>query len=295
MSLHALVEAATPAIVFFLMAAVGLDLAPADLRGLRHRTRLLVAGLLAPPLLLPPLALGLVALLRPPVEVEAGLLLVAISPIGGISTTYSYLANAAVALSVTLTALSCLLAPLTLPATAALVELATGRALGFEVPVGVLAIQVLGLLALPVGVGMAIRGARPARAARLRPAIQRLALVAVVLLVALVVTSEAEHLLATIGDLVPLSCLFIGASFAIGAAVGRAATADGGERFTLAAEFATRNLGVAVALAVTLLGRAEFALFAATYFLVELVILLAAIGIQGRRQRRTALSSRVPR
>lgn len=286
--MQTLVEFATPAIVCFLLIAVGLDLSPADFHHLRRRSGLFVAGLVAPPLLLPLLALGLVAVLRPPPEIEAGLLLVAISPIGGISTTYSYLANAAVALSVTLTALSCLLAPLTLPLSAAVVEALSGRALGFTPPFGILAIQVFGLLALPVGAGMAIRSTNPTGAARLRPRVQRIALVAVLLLVVLILTSEAGHLLAALRETLPLAILFIGASFAIGGAVGRATTTDGGERFTLAAEFATRNLGVAVAVAVTLLERAEFALFAAIYFLVELVILLVAIALRGMRAQRAS-------
>jgi len=285
MPLTTLLDVATPAIVFFLMVAVGLDLSPADFRGLRRRPRVFVAGLLAPPLLLPPLALALVAIFSPPPEIEAGLLLVAIAPIGGISTTYSYLANAAVALSVSLTALSCLLAPLTLPLTAGLVERATGRVFGFDVPLGVLALQVFGMLALPVGVGMAVRAARPARAVRLRPAVQRAGFGALALLVALVLVADADRLAANFRDLVPLALLFVALSFAIGGGVGWLVTRDGGERFTLAAEFATRNLGVAVAVAVTLLGRAEFALFAATYFLVEVSILLVAIALRDRRAR----------
>ena len=43
-------------------------------------------------------------------------------------------------------------------------------------------------------------------------------------------------------------------------------------------EFATRNLAVATAVAVTLAGRVEFARFAATYFLTEILLMLCAIG-----------------
>ena len=53
-------------------------------------------------------------------------------------------------------------------------------------------------------------------------------------------------------------------------------TSDPRDRFTLAAEFGTRNLGVAMAVAVTMLGRVEFARFAYTYFLTELPLMLVA-------------------
>ena len=62
------------------------------------------------------------------------------------------------------------------------------------------------------------------------------------------------------------------------------------DRFTLAAEFATRNVAVATAIAVTLLGKPEFAIFAATYFLTEQPILLASAVIY-RRATATAVEA----
>lgn len=278
--MNALVELGPPVVTFGLMLVVGLDLVPADFLSLLRRPRVVLAGLIAPPLLLPLLALGLVALVEPPHEVEVGLLLVAASPIGGISTAYSYLARAAVALSVSLTALSCVLAPVTLPAIAAALERASGHSLGFEVPISVLALQVFGLLALPVGVGVAIRAARPAAVARLRVLLQRLSFLALALLVVLVLAADLSGFASRIGATAPLAALFVVGSFAMGALVGRLATRDAGERFTLAAEFSTRNLAVAVAVAVTLLHDLAFTYFATTYFLIEAALLLAAIALR---------------
>ena len=53
--------------------------------------------------------------------------------------------------------------------------------------------------------------------------------------------------------------------------------AEARDRFTLATEFATRNVAVAIAIAVTLLHRAEFATFATTYLLTETPLLLLAV------------------
>lgn len=275
--MRTLVAIGTPAVTFGLMLLVGLDLAPGDFSSLLRRRRVLLAGLLAPPLLLPVLALGLIALVAPPPEVEVGLLLVAASPIGGISTAYSYLARAAVALSVSLTAFSCLLAPLTLPAIAAGLESASDRTLGFEAPFAVLALQVLILLALPVGIGMTLHSFRPAAVLRMRARLQRLAFAAVALLVVLVLAADPSGFVSRLRTTAPLAALFVLGSFATGGLVGRFATRDAGERFTLAAEFATRNLGVAVAVAVTFLGNLAFTYFATTYFLIEVALLLVAI------------------
>jgi ACR3 family arsenite efflux pump ArsB len=49
------------------------------------------------------------------------------------------------------------------------------------------------------------------------------------------------------------------------------------DQFTLGTEFATRNIAVATALAVTLAGQVEFALFATTYFPTEAPLMLGAI------------------
>jgi BASS family bile acid:Na+ symporter len=146
-----------PVVAFLIMTIVGLDLTRADFERVRRRPRVLVAGLLGPLLLLPPIALAVVALavvaLVPmPEEIRAGLLLLAVCPVGGISNTYNYLARASTALSMTLTAGSCLLAVVTMPLLAHLFEAALGRPFGYRAPAGPLAVQVLGMLVLPVAV-----------------------------------------------------------------------------------------------------------------------------------------------
>ena len=61
-------------------------------------------------------------------------------------------------------------------------------------------------------------------------------------------------------------------------------TTDRRDRFTIAAEFGTRNVGVATAIAVTLLGRVEFSRFAATYFLTEIPLMLGAAAVFRRNR-----------
>ncbi|MCM3880551.1 MAG: hypothetical protein ND807_10630, partial [Vicinamibacterales bacterium] len=55
----------------------------------------------------------------------------------------------------------------------------------------------------------------------------------------------------------------------------------------VATEFATRNVGVATAIAVTILGRVEFARFGITYFMTEApMMLLVAAAFRRRRAAR---------
>lgn len=282
-----LLDLAVPAVTFFLLLAVGLDLAPADFARVRRQPRVLAAGLLGPLLVLPPLALLLVVLARPSSDLQAGLLLVAACPIGGISNTYSYLARASTALSVTLTVCSSLLAVLTIPALALAFTAALGHPVGFAAPIPLILAQLLLMLALPVALGMWVRFSCPAFAGRSQSYLKALGFVGVAALIVLIVASDPVVFLHGLRDSVPLAATFVAASFLAGWLVGAATGASPPDRFTLATEFATRNMAVAAAIALTLAGRVEFALFATTYFLTEIPLMLCAIVVY-RRSRQTA-------
>ena len=64
-----------------------------------------------------------------------------------------------------------------------------------------------------------------------------------------------------------LTVLAFGAGWATGWASGAGAT----ERFTVGMVFVVRNVGIATAIAVTALGRVEFAVFATAYFLAQML------------------------
>src|SRR5512135_1417907 len=219
------------------MTIVGLDLARADFERVRRRPRVLVAGLLGPLLLLPPVAIAVVALVPMPDEIRAGLLLLAVCPVGGISNTYNYLARASTALSVTLTAGSCLLAVGTMPLLARLFEAALGRPFGYRAPAGPLAVQVLGMLVLPVAFGMALRSRAPAFAARHEAAFRRAAFGCLALLIAFVLWSEWARFVANLAASAGAAALFVALAMTAGFLVSLGVGADRRERFTLSVEF----------------------------------------------------------
>jgi BASS family bile acid:Na+ symporter len=276
------VDIAIPAITFALLMSVGLDLTRADFVRVRRSPAIVAAGLLVPILVLPLVALGLIWSVRPSPAVEAGLLLIAVCPIGGISNTYTYLARASTALSVTLTGLSCLLAVVTIPLLTSEFERVLSRPLDFSAPASFLFLQLALMLALPVGLGMAVRRRWPAFAEAGRPLFQRAAFAGLALLIVFVITSEAGQFLAGLRTTVPLSAAFVVISFAAGWLTAGAIGASAADRFTLSSEFATRNVAIATAISVTLLGRVDYAVFATTYFLTELPLMLAAIALWRR-------------
>jgi BASS family bile acid:Na+ symporter len=288
----AFLDLAVPAITFLLLFAVGLDLAPADFARVRRQPRVLTAGLLGPLIVLPPLALLLVALFRPPADVQAGLFLVAACPIGGISNTYSYLARASTALSVSLTAASSLLAIVTIPVLAVVFGAALGHPLGVAVPLTLMFAQLLLMLALPVAVGMLLRFGRPALASRSRPYFRAFGFGGVAVLILLIVASDPAVFVHGLRGTVPLAATFVAASFLAGWLSGTVSGASRSDLFTLATEFATRNMAVATAIALTLAGGVGFAVFATTYFLTEIPLMLGAIVIYRRTQAKAQIGKR---
>ena len=279
-----LIDISVPVLTFATLACVGLDLTVEDFRRVRRQPALVLMGLVGPLLLLPPIAVALAWSFQPSPEVTAGLLLVAACPIGGISNTYSYLARASTALSVTLTGLSCLLAGVTLPAVGRVLEMAITMALRLTVPIPTLIAQLLLMFTLPVGLGMWARQRWTDWAVKFRPTVQRLVFAGVGLILVLIILDDPRAFLDDLPTTVPLAAVFIVCSTAAGWMAAAMVTGDPRDRFTLAAEFGTRNLGVAMAVAITMLGRVEFARFAYTYFLTELPLMLVAVALFRRRQ-----------
>jgi BASS family bile acid:Na+ symporter len=281
---RALINVAVPAITFVLFVAVGLDLTLADFDRVRRQRVLVVTGVLAPPIVLPLIALALTSVLQTSPEITAALLLVAVCPIGGISNVFSYLAKASPALSIALTGLSSLGASISIPIASKGLDLVRLEPLGLSAPLPVLIGQLVGMLGVPVALGMWARHRWPDRALRLRPGVQALSFVGVGMVFGLLIADQPEAFAAEWPATASIAVVFVLTSFAAGWGIAAVLTPDRRDRFTIATEFGTRNFGVAIAIAVTLLGRVEFARFATMYFLTELPLLLAAAVLFRRRQ-----------
>ncbi len=95
-----------------------------------------------------------------------------------------------------------------------------------------------------------------------------------------------------LSGILAVAAAFVSACFGAGWVAATVVRATEAGRFTLSAEFATRNIAVATAVAVTMLGRTEFALFGSIYFLTELPLMLTAVAIWRRGRGRAATSFR---
>lgn len=269
-------DIAIPVIAILIMIPVGLDLTPGDFRKVVRSPRLMGAALVGQVLLLPLCAIALVHILDLKPHITNGLLLIAACPAGGLSNCYTYLARARTALSVSLTAGSCLAGLGTMPLVMAAYRF-LGQSLGFEVPAGRLVGHVFLMLVLPVLAGMALRHYHPAFAARHDMTFRRVSLAGLALLIGYIISEEGVRVAKEITETMLAAGMFVCLAMASGYGIGVFSGGDTKDSFTLLIEFAVRNVAIATAIAVTVLGRLEFAAFATAYFLIETPFLCAAV------------------
>ena len=283
--LKPVLDIGVPALVILTMVVVGLGLTVGDFRRVAGMPGLVAAATVGQLVFLPLIALVLVRSLGLSPSVEKGMLLVAACPAGSMANLYGQLARANVALSVSLTAVSCLAAIVTMPALMIGFRAYLGETATFIVPVPAIIGQLSLTLILPILAGMAVRRRWPATTERHRRGLFALSLGALAALIGLVIAQEAGHFAAELGEIALAVTLLTGLAFAAGWATGWAG-GDRTDRFTVGLVFVVRNVGVATAVAVTVLGRLEFAVFAAAYFLCQAPLLLAAAFLH--RRLRTA-------
>ncbi|HSL19537.1 MAG TPA: bile acid:sodium symporter [Methylomirabilota bacterium] len=276
-------DAAVPVVIFLMMTAVGHGLTPSELRRSVVDLRAVASATIGQVVLLPLAATVVALLVEPPPSVTAGLVLVAACPGGTISNFYAHLARANTALSVTLTAASCLLAFVTIPA------LVSG---GFyfwlddvpriEVPPAALSLQLLVLGALPIILGMVLRAWRPAGVVVRDRLLRQCSLAGLVALVAYVVTVQWGALVADLPVLVAVAVLFTALAMAAGLGLAWVTGRPAADRLTYLIEFPCRNLSLAVAVALTVLHRSELLAFAVILLLVQALVMLTLVALLRR-------------
>lgn len=273
--LKTVVDAGVPVLVFFTMIVVGMELTVDDFRRVARQPRSIVAAIVGQFVLLPVVGWLLVRSLDLKPAISRGVLLVAACPSGTMANVYNYMGRGNVALSVTLTAVSCLVAVLTTPLSLAVLQ--SQESMDFPVPFAVLAGQLLLLLVLPVLIGMGIRRRWPNITKRHGRTLLGFSIAALAALLGFIIVQEAEQFASALTDIAAAASLLTVLAFGAGWAANWASGAGTTDRFAVGMVFAVRNVGIATAIAVTVLGRVEFAVFATGYFLAQAPMLLAAV------------------
>ncbi|MPV37039.1 bile acid:sodium symporter family protein [Georgenia subflava] len=227
-----------------IMFGMGLTLTLPDFKLVVTRPLPVLLGVIAQYSIMPLLGLGVSWVLQLPPELAAGVILVGCAPGGTSSNVVTYLAKGDTALSVTMTSVSTLLAPLFTP-------VLTLWLAGQYMPVdGVgMAKSIVQIVLLPVALGLIVRLALPRFVNKALPGLPWLSVVAITLVVVAVVAGSAEKIveagLLVLAAVVLHNCL----GYAIG--YGFAAVTRQPERVrrTVAVEVGMQNSGLAAGLA----------------------------------------------
>ena len=231
------------------MLGMGLTLTPADFRRILERPRDVLIGSAAQWVLMPLFAYGLVVVLGLPWEIGVGLILVGAAPGGTASNVMTYLGRGDVALSVTITSVTTIAAPLVMPAW---VVLLAGEQI--TVTFAEMAQEIVLIVLIPVVAGLVLRyllDAYAPTAAKVGLSIfPAISVAAIVAIVAAVVGLNVEEILTASAVVLLAVVLHNGLGLGAGYGVGHLTGMSEDRSRACAFEVGLQNSGLAVAIAV---------------------------------------------
>lgn len=266
-------------IIVLMMGTVGMELEGRHFRAVAQRKGALLLTVAAQTLILPALGFGLAHVMALPPHISAGILLIAACPVGDIANFYTLLARTNVALSVSVNTLSILLSAATMAVVFELYDHLLGAHFVFAAPTPELLLRLTLMLALPLLAGMAIRRARPGFIESHGNTARHVVLAGIACLLAYIMVTQHERLAAEWQQTAAAAAVFIALALLAGLAFGRLLRLSNEDGVTVGIGFAVRNVAIAMAIAVTILNRPEYAVFAVVYFLTEVPLILGAVSV----------------
>jgi BASS family bile acid:Na+ symporter len=274
-----------------MMMAVGMGLEAGHFKELARRRRMVPAALIGQMVLLPVIGWCITRVMVLPPHLCAGILLMAACPVGSIASFFTSLARANTALSVAVNMLSCLLAAPTMAAVFEFYGRLAGERFVFAAPSLQLGMRVMLMTAVPVAAGMVLRRVVPRFTSRIGSVIQAACVVGIAGVIVLVAVVQTDLLTAEWKPAAAASLALMSVAMAAGWLTSALMGLPTAERMTFAVVFSTRNVALASAVAVALMGRVDYAAFGVVYFLTEVPLLLGVVGLYRRRQARSGWAS----
>jgi len=227
-----------------IMFGMGMTLEVEDFQLILVRPRDVMAGVVAQYSVMPLLAFGLAKALALPPELAVGVILVGACPGGTASNVVTFLARGDVALSVTMTSIATLLAPVLTP----LLTLWLAQA-WVPVSAAALFLSIIKMVIVPVGLGLLAHRYWRGLVHGLLPVLPLLSVAAIVLIVAYVFGANAQRMAAS-GMVTAIAVVIHnGCGLALGYGLARRLGMAEARRRAVCLEVGMQNSGLAVALA----------------------------------------------
>ena len=233
-------------LLMIIMFGMGLTLKPRDFALVFTRPRDMLVGCAAQFLVMPLLAFALCRLFRLDPALAAGVALVGACPGGTASNVITFLARGDVALSVGMTSVNTLLAPLLTPCITYLLLRET-----VSVDVGLMFSVIVKVIVLPIGLGLLINRYFENLTRRMVTVLPAVSELAICLTVAAVVSHNADRILTSGALVLAVVMLHNLLGLLCGFTLGRALKMDAPRTRALSLEIGMQNSGLAAALAAT--------------------------------------------
>lgn len=233
-----------PLLLGVVMFGMGLTLAPADFKILGRHPKAVLAGVAAQFVIMPLTAYALAVAFKLPAEIAVGVILVGSCPGGTASNVMTYLARGNVALSVAVTSVTTLLAPV---ATPAVFYLLANQWL--EISAAAMFGSIAKMVLLPVVLGVAAHLLFRRQTEALAGALPLVSVLAIVLIVGAVVGASKPKILESGLLILGVVILHNGIGYLLGFLAARLCRLPFDAQKTLAIEVGMQNSGLGAALA----------------------------------------------
>lgn len=270
MTANPLLTVFMPAALGIIMLGLGLSLTIADFTRVARFPKPVLVGLACQILLLPIVCFFIATGFGLAPALAVGMLLLAASPGGTSANLYSHLAHGDVALNITLTAVSSVIAILTMPL---IVNLALAHFMsdGQTVPLQFgKVLQVFAIVLIPVAIGMGLRRQFPGFAEQMQKPVKIISALFLLFIIVLALVKDWETV-AEYAPIVGLAALtFNLASLAVGYFVPRLLRLNQRQAVAIGMEIGIHNgtLAIALALSPQLLNNTVMAIPAAIYSII---------------------------
>ncbi len=263
------IQVVLPAALFIIMLGMGLSLKPVDFKLVASKPKAVLLGTLAQMLMLPLLAYIIVLALDLHGALAMGVLILALCPGGTTSNLFTYLAKGDTALSVTLTSVVSLLAPITVPFMIVFfMGLVMGDGQQIELPILKTILQLVVITIIPIGIGMLINHYKPNFSARAENPVKIFSVAFLLIIVVGIVAKNINHMADYFSQagiaslLLNISCMVFGYGLA------KLAKLNEAQSKAISIEVGFQNGTLAIVIALTLLENTQMAIAATCYSLI---------------------------
>ncbi|MFI9769606.1 bile acid:sodium symporter family protein [Streptomyces sp. NPDC052415] len=270
----ALITTGLPIALAIIMFGLGLSLTTDDFRRVTRTPKAVVVALVLQVLVLPLVAFGLVKVFDLDPLLAVGVMLLAASPGGTTANLFSHLFRGDVALNITLTAINSVLAAITIPVITnlAIDHFDAQGDLGLQLGK---VVQVIAVVLIPVGIGMAVRRRSADFAARSDRPVRIFSIAVLVIVSVGALLGERENLADYTQQVGLVTGIFCLASLTLGYAGARLLRLDKRQAIASSMEVGIHNTTVALTIALSVLDSTEVAIPSAVYSILMYVLATA--------------------